>query len=164
MRSLLRGSNKHIQTIDIRYQSDAVAGWVPVGWEMIYQRGKEELQEKWIGTVNRCVVNIPIPPREFEIEFPPNSRVTNEITKEEYIVKPTGAKRSIPPEDIGTTYEKLINTEPGAANRDRPLRRLVPWAIGVVGCSLVGFGLWWLNRRKRRSISLFGELPVQREV
>ena len=51
--------------------------------------------------VTSCEINVPISPSNFEIVFPPGTRVRDEVKNIDYIVKPTGGTRVILSEDIG---------------------------------------------------------------
>lgn len=105
--------------LDIQYTNDPDSGWIPASWECLASNPNGSLQEAFAATVTTYKINGPISPDEFQIDFPPGTRVRDQrpnATVPEYIVRKDGSKRSLPSEDIGASYEQLVSSEPGQAH------------------------------------------------
>jgi hypothetical protein len=138
--------------LDVDYVQDPQYGWVPTSWKYVLMdptKAYDQIARSFHSTVTAWEVNIPIDPSEFELAFPVGTRVSepNSPTPE-YIVTKDGKKRIIPPEDIGATYEQLLNSEPGYAMQPRR-DGFVTYAIAIAIALVLILGtMIWLRKKK----------------
>lgn len=147
----------HIEVqIDIDYDTHPVAGWQPVTWKIITnhapgQGGKMRNVTKV--TLVSCDINTPISPKEFDIVFPKGTIVVDFPTREWYIVKPNGGKRTLTKEEKGKPYEELVgdmldDTSSSRAAGKRSAVTITVLSVGVAGALLLG----WRYYRRRGSV------------
>src|SRR5262249_44944962 len=92
-------------------------------------------------------INTPIEGSTFDLEFPLGTRVSdrsNPNAPREYILKDDGRKRPILRDDIGATYQQMIQSEPGEALR-KWKSSFVSWPTTIAVVALVvaiGLLLW----------------------
>ncbi len=130
--------------MDVAYSPDQNVGWVPRSWEYIIRAGKEHRpMNAGFTTVTAYKINPPIANDEFDIRFPPNTRVIDESSGQEtqYVIRGNGEKgremRGNP------TYEDLQRAGP----------RSNPWL--TVGLALtfalaLSLWIWWRLRKLKR--------------
>jgi len=112
--------------------------WVPVGWKI--QQLSGGVKKTLLGKVLEFSVNQPIPPEEFEIDFPPGTWVIDRRSRDDhgkpsyYIVKSSG-KRMISREELTTKTYQELNQEQGFKLRWRLV--LVLSAVALVAIALV---------------------------
>jgi len=100
---------KNLQTEFLEFrQSDE--NWVPLRWK----------SSQVTGTINGSLVsefalNGPVDPKEFELEFPPGTWVTETASPTTYIVKEVGKRRAITTNESfsGKKYEDFLRSETG---------------------------------------------------
>jgi hypothetical protein len=141
--------------IDIRYKADARAGWVPEGWDVFEFYPAGQLSETWRARMADYEINPTVASSEFVLEFPPGTRAIdmrdlNDV--KEYIVREGGRKRMILREDLGASYEQLLNSDPGEAHGRRrstslPWHVIVPVGIAVGAGALLAWRRGWLSRK-----------------
>lgn len=135
--------------IDISYRKDAGVGWVPERWDYTTFYADGKLKHAVQAKVVSYQINPTVEAKEFYLEFPPGTRVhdrTNPQSPSDYIVREGNRKRMILREDIGATYEQMINSEPGEALGKRK-RSFPTWPIGLATILLVIASGWLLWRR-----------------
>jgi len=137
--------------------------WLPSSWKVVNVNEQSDLAQSIISTVTDSAINTPFDEHDFDITFPPGTKVRDlrgETTGKEltqYIAREGGEKRMITPQERRAPYEELLNTESGQAI---PTRRQWPFAsswfwltsIGVfVGCLLLNvLRRVWKNRTTGR--------------
>jgi hypothetical protein len=84
-----------VAQIDISYQEDAEAGFVPATWRASLYSPSGRLLEGASASVIRYEIGKPIPDREFAIAFPPGTKVADKRSGQMYFVKDDGAPRAI---------------------------------------------------------------------
>jgi hypothetical protein len=148
------------QKVDVRFELGELGMWIPTQWETIINLPDGNLRNSVETRLVKYELNSKIEKNEFELEFPPGTRVRDGIQMLDYIIRPDGSgKREIPRADIGATYEKMLSTEPGKA-RDRPNTESpgrLNWLaiLGILtglGCLILLVGRGRFQRRK-------GEIP-----
>jgi hypothetical protein len=104
--------------MDIDYAKHG-SEWYPSAWKLLWQYSNGILRESGQATVRHLAVNESVSSEVFALEFPTGTRVTDATSDPQlhYIVKDKGQKRMIPMEDMGATYEAIVNTEPGSAHQ-----------------------------------------------
>jgi hypothetical protein len=140
-----------VKKIDIHYRNDRTYGWVPETWENVTLEPAGKLAITIRASVNKCEMNVPFSAKEFEIEFPLGTRVvdmTDPTAEVNYIVKEGDRKRIILPEDIGATYEQMLNSRPGEA-LGKPVKWGFSWLVVglVVSAAVAGSLLLWRRWR-----------------
>jgi hypothetical protein len=97
--------------------------------------------------------NVDIGPVSFTIAFPPGSRMSDERSREEWIIKANGEKRPILRGDIGATYEQMINSDPGEALGGKRTPFLLTWpGVLLLSIGIVALGTVIWRRFPRRVI------------
>lgn len=137
--------------LDVRYGPDKQAGWVPKEWQIIFNDPRGELRKSFAAALNNHALNGPIPSTEFQLEFPPGTRVSDAKNDADYIVRRDGSgRRMIPPEDIGATYEQMLRTAPGEALPNRAGGGIAIRWPAIIGSLLAAacflFAIWRLKR------------------
>ncbi len=112
----MMANGKLVERIEIRYRDDPVWGSLPSTWS--YEQ-RHEPSGKRINSVEARLTefhfNEPIDQAEFDLKFPPRTRLTDERAGTYAIVRENGEPRLIDPEELGTpglTYEDLMRTDP----------------------------------------------------
>jgi hypothetical protein len=142
-----------MRKIDVRYEMISQKEWLPKEWTVTMNTLEGKLDQSHQLRLTSYEINPTVAPEEFELEFPPGTRVRDNRNKTDWIVKPDGSgKRTIPRSDFGATYERLLATEPGYALRDQPFLARFNWLAiaGIVvagGCVLV---FVWRRLKLRR--------------
>jgi hypothetical protein len=96
--------------LDVSYDPDPVAGWVPREWEYMIRIGSPPVPHqsgKW--RVTKYALNVSVPDGEFEPTYPPGTRVadSSEGKEVQYVVRQDGeAGRKIPTSQ-NPTYDDL---------------------------------------------------------
>lgn len=150
--------NEQVRTkIDIGYRQDTKKRWVPEKWDILTLLPNGKLESSGRATVMSYELNATVELAAFDIKFPPGTRVTDTRdpkSQVNYILKEGDKKRMIMPEEIGATYEQMINSEPGEA-RGKRARSFFSWPVAVAsGITVVAGGLlFWriVNSRKQRT-------------
>ena len=111
-------------TTSITYSDGSDQVRFPEGWSWNCGGGAEELCDMPSRvvycdhvTVTNCDLDPFISEDLFELQAPPNTKVNNEFTCENYILRADGSKRliTIAERDAGVTYQTLVDTESGMA-------------------------------------------------
>ncbi len=139
--------------IDISYAQDALIGWVPSGWSLVFMPGGV-IDERCTSTVTGYALNEQLADKLFVIDFPPGTYVDDRESGEQYLLQPGGEKRFIAPEERrrGATWGQLMETEYGKAGirthqrTDRTMFRVL-W-VAIAGLLTLGI-LVFLARRRR---------------
>lgn len=146
VREMLLIDNQPNWQVDATYSPDAAAGWVPRSWEYVIRSGKEHrILHSGRSKVTSYEINPSMDDKEFDISFPPKTRVHDESSGEyvEYVVKENGEQGREIPAQFNPTYEDL----------QKPGTRINRWMMISVwaGIFLLTFGgwLWWRRRRAR---------------
>lgn len=134
--------------LDLSYTQDKEFGWIPSGWDLVWTGGNATIR----ASVTKYAINRKIDISRFRVTFPAGTRVTDMVSNpsSDYIVKEGGKIRNIPREDIGATYEQMLNSEPGEALRMKPEPRSVRWwwIGGVFAAGIACLVVIWFRRRR----------------
>lgn len=136
--------------VDVEYRKGDGGRWLPEKWDvqMLDLGGKLETAAR--GKLTKHEINVSVDPGEFDIEFPPGTRVhdvRNPKSPVDYIVKEGTKKRMILPEERGVTYEKLIDSEPGSTGGNKKSSFLTsPVGIATIVLIVAGGMLLWRIR------------------
>lgn len=133
-------------TTDIEYARNPSHEWVPSSWTIVQIDHAGMITQSFSAKVSTYDINPVIPVTAFQVVFPPGTRVSDMKDNVEYIVKDNDTKRLIPPEDIGATYDQLLNSAPGAARHTTTHgSRTLWWVIGSISAFLAisASWIWW---------------------
>lgn len=138
--------------IDIQYRQDEVNGWVPQSWEIASYLSDGSLHRSIRARVTAIEINPTVSKRDFDIEWPVGTYVSNENTGEDFIQKERGDIREVAKSERALPYETLAST-PGPGPR-----RLLSWRVLLGAALLVAFGVLlafgiWRQRRSRLAAS-----------
>jgi hypothetical protein len=128
--------------MDIEYRLVPMLGWVPASWETIVK--PDEAPQFYNAVVKEYSINQPLGEDYFEIAFPPGTWVQDDksVPPKQYLVKPDGAIRPVPPQDAVAPYRRILQSEPGHAAEEKwRFESLQDWrfvAIGIGGLILGG--------------------------
>jgi hypothetical protein len=132
--------------LDVAYTSDAIVGWVPRSWEYLIRavRAGQLLESQRI-TVDRYEINPAMDDKEFDISFPPKTRVIDYSTgtQVQYIIRENGEQGREIPGMVNPTYEDL----------QKAGVRVNRWVLMCVWAAIfvLGFGGWiWLRKRRMK--------------
>lgn len=126
------------------YRSDSTVGWVPDSWEYLLQSGKGHRQDAGRRKVVRYEFNSNLDESEFDIRFPPRTKV-NDTSGDQYVlytILGNGEKGRAFPAGLGLSYEQL--QEPVPHNR----RWLLFWGALLL-LAFLGSVRMWMRRRSR---------------
>lgn len=127
--------------IDITYKDYPGFGLVPTKWRLANTFEDGTADSGGDGVVTSLVLNEPIPDTEFELEFPPNTRVIDAISNDEYVISATGSIEQPPPRPKRASTGVIQPIDPSAKSRGT---RWWMWStLGIVGIVLA----WWSIRR-----------------
>jgi hypothetical protein len=133
--------------IEVRYQQDARVGWVPRSWEyLILEREKQPLVAERYEVV-QYALNPSLDDKEFELIFPPGTRVIDSRSGMEmqYVIRENGQPGLTVPGTDNPTYEDL---------QKRPVEKhgfLLIVLVAVLVMGLTGMGLLrWFQRRQQQ--------------
>ncbi len=133
--------------LDVSYQPDPTVGWLPRAWEYLIAFGVSgQLHASGRYTVTKFEVNPVIDDAEFDLVFPPGTRVVDQTTGEEvqYVVRDDGENGRAIASSVNPSYEELQKGAP----RFNLFVLLALWG----GAIAVVTGVWWAwQRRKNRS-------------
>lgn len=123
-------------------------GWVPLKWTKTSLNSDGSVSTSCRASVRHFTLNVLMDEKEFELEFPPGTWVTDGREKTRYILKEGGEKRIILGEELvgQASYEQLLNTETGQAleytpDKPRADRRWLFLALAVIAAALVALVL-----------------------
>jgi hypothetical protein len=130
--------------LDVSYEADDVVGWVPKSWEYVIRVGKDRcIINSGRSAVTSYEINAAIDGSEFDILFPPNTRVTDETSEQEvqYVIRENGEKGTEIPRRLNPTYEDL---QKAGARRN-------PWLWKTASALILAVALGaWISLRLRR--------------
>jgi hypothetical protein len=133
--------------IRMEYREEGECGFVPVRWNIVTFFPDGKLQGSVEATLTDCQINTEVAAGEFELEFPPGTRVTDTREGDRslgYIVRASGGKRKVLPADIGATYDQMLNSDPGEAlGTRRPAWASWPFLLACFTALLAGGLLIW---------------------
>lgn len=148
----LRTQNDHLYSkIDIKYSKTKDHHWFPTRWDIVLNKANGELKRAYGAVVSECEFNSAVAEKEFDLEFPPGTRVVDDRRNEDYIVRPDGTgKRLILPSDIGATYDQMLQTSPGKALTDATTSRFSVVLTGLlVTAGIATVMLIWFRSKRR---------------
>ncbi len=104
-------------SIDMTNTRDAEHGWIPSSWKVRSLRGDGSLSTSSEWRRVKYALNRPILRSEFQIAFPPGTRVEDRRTGELFLAREDGGRRVITRDErsAGATHEELLTTESGKA-------------------------------------------------
>jgi hypothetical protein len=127
---------------DIRYRADAVAGWVPEGWEWTSQSARGQAGESIRCEVTRVEVNAAQAADTFDPALEPGTYVVDTRgggSETQYVVRADGRPGAEVPGTQPVSYDEL-------AAEPRPVSVWWPVGVGVVGLAVVAAVIY--RRRK----------------
>lgn len=145
IRHLIIERGQSSNQIDIHYRASAEAGWVPDAWTIVNNMPSGNILDTWRAAVVTAELNNSVDPHLFALEFPPGARVRDLQDMKDWVIKLNGKKRNILPEDIGASYEQMINSEPGEALGPRKNQFILTWPgflTMVIGALCLGIFIW----------------------
>jgi hypothetical protein len=150
-RIVLTADSTDLATLDVEYGEQADVGWVPLSWSLVMRQPKGWISETARTKVTRHEINVDIPQKEFDPEFPVGTFVVNTKSGETFIQKEDGEKRTVAPSERSRPYEELLNT-PGPSK----FSRLLTWPIVTIAIVLAITGavivVWWRRSKKVSSV------------
>ncbi|HEV3258763.1 MAG TPA: hypothetical protein VG013_17970 [Gemmataceae bacterium] len=129
---------------DVTYASDAAVGWVPRSWEYIVRVGKDgRVYQSGRRTIARYDINPQLDDNDFDIPFPPTTRVVDTSSGEgiQYVVRENGEKGRGILTANNPTYEDLQKPAPR-------FNRGVLMAVWTAILVLALGGCMWVRRRR----------------
>jgi hypothetical protein len=151
VRSFLVVRGRVITRMDIRYVNEPKEIRLD-GWDSSQFGTDGKLEKAQRVRVTNCEINPPIESSEFDIDFPPGTKVidqTTPIAPTYYIVRDGGRKRIIEPHELRIPYKELIATMPELAHGPNGWS-LPSWPTVALGAVGLGAGVWFVWRRFRR--------------
>ena len=150
----LAGNAHLVVKLDVSYQRDGLYGWYPAGWTCVSLLSNGHVGFQFTGRVTKYQINPEIPHGEFELDFPPGTRVADwRHGSSEYIVKESGANRVISRAELnaGIPYDQLAATETDETiSKTRRVTRILLASATVL--AIVTFVTWLRVRRAQRSL------------
>lgn len=148
VRSLTVSHGNPVSKTDIRYRREEACGWVPDEWETVTQGPGSERRVSRRVQVTKHHFNEPMDAAQFDLSFPPGTRVRDRKNDLDFLVTPGGGKRVIPQAERHLPYEKLLATaSTGVLGSERGGSFLVASALGI---GLAALGLLVYRRVVRR--------------
>ena len=147
VKQVIYESDEPTWQVDISYISDKEIGWIPHKWEYLIRVRSEatyHIVETERRTVTKYVIGKPIADSEYDIEFPPKTRVMDNSGEKsvQYVVKDDMSIGKSIPSVLGPTYEEL-NNQPSSSRRRYIL-------IAALGGFLAVLATWLWIRRARK--------------
>jgi hypothetical protein len=140
--------------IDINEHQRQGLDWVPVEWARTVVRPRGSYDLSTTARVAEHHINVPLDEKEFQLEFPPGTWVTDRREKSargdaaEYILRLNGEKRPITRGDWGASYAQLLESEPGMALVG-PAQQGGHLLWLLLGTVAVVLGVVWCRHRRR---------------
>jgi hypothetical protein len=104
--------------IDVSYRQDLGNGWIPEKWDVVMFDSDGKVRESTRAKMNKSQINESVEPEGFDIKFPPGTYVVDYSDPKaeiNYIVKEGDNKRMILPNEMGASYQQIIDSSPGEA-------------------------------------------------
>lgn len=120
---------------DIEYERQGDQ-WAPLHWTAISFGDKKALFQSWRRDVTACVINGPVDEAIFRYDFPPGTRVDDEVERRLYYVEDDGGK---------TTIDDLFGPAPTHAPWYRDLRL---WLLLAVTATIGAVVAYWRYKRR----------------
>jgi hypothetical protein len=94
-------------SVAIQYRPSREVGWVPEHWTCQYQFPMFEAH----CTVTKLTVNEPLPPKTFQLEFPPGTLVFDKLSHAQFLVARDGSRSPAPPFDFvrSPTFRRTLS-------------------------------------------------------
>lgn len=140
--------DKPTMQVDVAYSPDKAVGWIPHSWEYtIRLSSNNSLLEAQRRTVTSYEIGGPIDDSEFDLQFPPGTRVMDrsEGGNVQYVIREDSSKGRVIPSALTPTYEELKKSD----RKPNRLRLFIIWG-GVLALILV---CWILIRRRSRRVA-----------
>jgi hypothetical protein len=138
---------------DFSYVQDTEHGWVPSGWRIMKYEPDGALIMSITAAVIEYKLNLELPPTEFAIEFPVGTYVDDLRDGTNYIQRADGSQRTVTPAERSVSYERLRDSESGAAVPLPAISSRRVWLIAanlIVLVVIVAFLIW--RRRHVRNL------------
>jgi hypothetical protein len=100
-------SRAKLSVVSIAYRPDPTAGWIPTGWTARANLAGTP-QMIWETTVVDSSINQPIPPRTFNLAFPPRTFVTDGVLNEHYLVRADESKRPVTNQELELQRQRKL--------------------------------------------------------
>jgi hypothetical protein len=117
---LAMGLSPPHERLDVAYSLDKAHGWIPTSWRGVwnysFDNGKTQtLMESFVATVTKYEINPQLKPEEFELTFPPATKVEDHYRKKGYIVGRNGEQLPITDDDrrMALSYRELLELKYG---------------------------------------------------
>lgn len=149
--------------ITVKSIQDPSGLWVPASWTAVVYNQKK-LVRSVEATVRELVINPPTTPEDFEVAFPVGTYVVDSTSDKprEYIVRESGERRDVLPNERLASYEDLLGTETGElepGGRPSLLSQNRMWFIALGLLLIVSAVVVSLIRRARCPSIQAGEAP-----
>jgi hypothetical protein len=98
---------------EISYRTDARLGWVPIAWttNLLRPDGKSNWNDNV--SVTKFSINKPVADSDFEVVLPVGTWVQDGVTKESYILRANGEKRTVKLGEYNSNnYQQLLESDP----------------------------------------------------
>jgi hypothetical protein len=132
--------------LDVTYRQDPEIGWVPSAWDYLIRIGNAtEPHESGRYNVTKHEINLELSESEFDIVFPPGTRVIDNTSKQEvqYLIQENSVKGREIPTSTNPTYAELEK----ASQRFNRFTLLAIWG----GLCVLALGGWLFLRRSRQA-------------
>jgi hypothetical protein len=122
---------KQLDQVDVRYAPDPAAGWMPASCDVVSNAYGGRVLKTRRATVLECVVNPQLRRADFDLAFPPGTKVKDLLKRKDYTV-PGSPDPEAPPSlltgEVTDPREGSARPEPGQAH---------PWPWTVIGLTFV---------------------------
>jgi hypothetical protein len=126
----LSGAGKVMFHAKINYALGDCGLWLPQQWTLdtYALNDTDAVSESIAAEVVSIEINVPLTQDDFALEFPARARVYDQLSREEYIIRPDGSKKILPEGTGALSYDDLLKDElqttPATKSR-------WPWIIGI---------------------------------
>jgi hypothetical protein len=149
VQSLTRAGTQVVWQVNVTYQPNEAIGWMVKEWNY-FIRTAGLLHQSGVCRVTSYELLRQIDPAEFEVQFPPGTRVYDRRHAQEvqYVVNEQGNPRSAIPTNQIPSYDQLT-TQPQAPSTGASLIWVA--VCVVIGVAFIILALWLRSRRARNS-------------
>lgn len=139
--------------IEITYSISKSKEWLPSAWKTIFLDNHGLLEQYCLASITKSETNSSIAEDLFKLDFPAETWVYDENSREHWISHKNGHPRIVTSDELnrGATYHQLVTTKSNQANLKQSLNRLLDsiWIKFLSVALLLLLGTYWIWRRKK---------------